>query len=78
MALWFNILLDPLDPQSSADLELLSSAADLVRSIPVRRLTPREVAYMKLVDSFVAELVRLGKCAIAKMTREREQMEQDM
>lgn len=70
MLLFIHILLEPLDPQSRIDLELLSSASDLIRSIPVRRLTAREIAYVKLADSFAAEVIRLGNCAISKATRE--------
>ncbi|CAM1502204.1 Fc.00g041880.m01.CDS01 [Cosmosporella sp. VM-42] len=73
MTLFFNILMNPLDPQAKEDLELLSSAADLIRSMPIRRLTSHEIGHIKMVDDFVAELIRLGNCAILKQTREREQ-----
>lgn len=73
MSLFFNLLMNPLEEQAQADLELLSSAAGLVRQMPVRRLTPHELAHMKLVNDFVAELIRLSKCAIAKATKERGQ-----
>ncbi|KAF7560408.1 hypothetical protein G7046_g3743 [Stylonectria norvegica] len=71
MTLFFNVLLHPLDPQAKEDLELLSSAADLVRNMPVRKLTPYEVGHVKLVDDFVDELIRLGNCAIEKEQREK-------
>lgn len=73
MSIFFNILMHPLEDQAKVDLELLSSAADLVKSMPASRLTPHELAYMKLVNDFVAELIRLCNCAIAKATRERDQ-----
>ncbi|KAF5005928.1 hypothetical protein FDECE_7686 [Fusarium decemcellulare] len=78
MSLFFNLLMNPLDEQAQMDLELLSSATDLIRNMPVRRLTPHELAHMKLINDFVAELIRLSKCAIAKATREREQRKREM
>lgn len=73
MTLFFNILLHPLDPQSKADVELLDSASNLIRDMTIRRLTHYEVVHIKLMNDFVMELIRLGKCAIEKATREREQ-----
>ena len=67
--------MNPLDPQSKADLELLSSAADLIRSMPIRRLTAYEIGHIKMVDDFVAEMLRLGNCAIMKETRQKVQRE---
>ncbi|KAF4973176.1 hypothetical protein FZEAL_9393 [Fusarium zealandicum] len=77
MGLFFNLIMNPLEEQAKMDLELLSSAADLVKNMPVRRLTPHELAHMKLVNDFVAELIRLSKCAIAKATRQREQRKRE-
>ncbi|KAH6867877.1 hypothetical protein B0T10DRAFT_451458 [Thelonectria olida] len=71
MTLFFNVLLNPLDTQVKFDLELLSSAADLIRSMPIRRLTEYEIEHLKMVDDFVAELIRLGNCAISKAKGER-------
>ncbi|KAH6988259.1 hypothetical protein BKA56DRAFT_578558 [Ilyonectria sp. MPI-CAGE-AT-0026] len=73
LTLFFNILIRPLDPQAKFDLELLKSAADIIKSIPVWRLTPYEIEYVEAVDEFAAELVRLGNCAIVKEARAREQ-----
>lgn len=67
----------PLDPQAKFDIDLLSEAADLVRSMPVRKMTAYEMSYMKLVNDFVAELIRLAHCAIAKATMELEQGQQN-
>ncbi|RSL97755.1 hypothetical protein CEP52_010738 [Fusarium oligoseptatum] len=78
MSLFFNLLMNPLEDRAQADLELLSSAAGLVRQLPVRRLTPHELSHMKLVNDFVTELIRLCKCAIAKATKEREQRNREM
>jgi hypothetical protein len=66
MTLFFNVLLNPLDSQAKLDLELLSSAADLIRNMPIRRLTEYEIEHFKMVDDFIAELIRLGNCAISK------------
>ncbi|KAF5020123.1 hypothetical protein F66182_7855 [Fusarium sp. NRRL 66182] len=66
MTLFLNILMNPLNDRAEDDIQLLQSAAHLVNSFPVSRFTPHEIAYMKMVDDFAAELVRLGRCAIAK------------
>jgi hypothetical protein len=71
MTIFLNILMNPLEPQAKLDLDLLSSATDLVRSMPVRRLTPYEIGHIKMVNEFVAELIRLGNCAISKADIER-------
>lgn len=71
MLLFFNILVNPLDPKAQHDLELLSTAAVVVGNMPIRRLTSNEIEHIKMVTDFVAELIRLGKCAIAKATREK-------
>ncbi|KND87494.1 putative transcriptional regulatory protein [Tolypocladium ophioglossoides CBS 100239] len=70
MTLFFNILRNPLDDQAILDVELLSAASELIRSMPIRRVTPHETAYLRKADEFVAELSRLGKCAIAKSQSE--------
>lgn len=72
MNLFFNVLLYPLDTQAKLDLGLLSSAADLIRSMPIRRLTRYEIEHLKMVDDFIAELIRLGNCAISKAKGEEE------
>lgn len=70
MALFLNILMDPLNPQVEADVALLASTADLIHSLPIQRLTSHEVAHVELVTEFVAELSALSKKAIAKATAE--------
>ncbi|KAF4438880.1 hypothetical protein F53441_12701 [Fusarium austroafricanum] len=79
MTLFFNILTDPLHERAEQDLELLKAAADLVNSLPVRRLTALEVSHMKMVNDFVVELVRLGRSAICKASMEKdEKLEKQM
>ncbi|KAL1962343.1 hypothetical protein VTN77DRAFT_9756 [Rasamsonia byssochlamydoides] len=73
LTIFCNILLNPLDPQADEDLELLNRVPELVKGIRIRQLTLNEILHIKLVDDFVAELTRLGKCAVAKARREREQ-----
>ncbi|KAJ6445414.1 fungal specific transcription factor domain-containing protein [Purpureocillium lavendulum] len=43
------------------DVELLSTASDVIRSMPLHRETAYETAYLRRMDCFVAELSRLGK-----------------
>lgn len=72
LTIFCNLLLQPLNPQSEEDIELLNSVPKLIESMRNRHLTPNEVAHVKIVDDFVAELTRLGKRAIAKARREQE------
>ncbi|KAH6950316.1 fungal-specific transcription factor domain-containing protein [Ilyonectria sp. MPI-CAGE-AT-0026] len=64
MTLFLHILAEPLAPLARSDLELLSSAVDLINSIPIRRLTLYEIGHIQLVNDFITELVRLGNCVI--------------
>jgi hypothetical protein len=61
-----NIIYNPLHAQADADLELLNSAPQLVRQMRLRRLARDEMAHMKMVDDFVAEIPRLASRAILK------------
>ncbi|TQN66759.1 putative transcriptional regulatory protein [Colletotrichum shisoi] len=67
-----NLLLQPLHSQAEEDIELLKSVPQLIEGMRNRQLTPHEVAHVKIVDAFVAELTRLGTCAIAKARREQQ------
>ncbi|KAI1491413.1 fungal-specific transcription factor domain-containing protein [Biscogniauxia mediterranea] len=71
LAIFCNILLKPLCPASQNDLELLNSAPELIRSLRTRRLSPHEITHMKMIEDFMAELTRLGTCAIMKAHREK-------
>ncbi|RGP78676.1 hypothetical protein FLONG3_3213 [Fusarium longipes] len=73
ITIFFNILMHPLRHGSNMDLELLGSAADLIYSLPVSRLTPHEVGYMKLLVELSRELFRLAKSAINKAVKESDQ-----
>ncbi|KPM43753.1 hypothetical protein AK830_g2739 [Neonectria ditissima] len=66
-----NILLNPLDPAAKDDLELLKTGPELIRRMRVHQL-PHEILHIKQVDNFVAELVRLGSCAIRNAQYERD------
>lgn len=70
ITLVLNMFVHPLNEQGQHDLELLISAANLIRCISTIRLKPSEVAYIKDTNSFVMELVFLGTCAIRKASRE--------
>lgn len=64
MCLFLNVVESPMAPQAESDLELLSSAAQTIRSIPVTRMTLRETNHIQSLNGLVAELVRLGNAAI--------------
>ncbi|KAL7813370.1 hypothetical protein V8C26DRAFT_405728 [Trichoderma gracile] len=66
LALFSNILSNPLDEVAPWDLEILRGAAGLFRGIPVRRLTLAELTHLKFLDAFSQELARLGELAIQK------------
>ena len=70
MGLFLNVVESPMAPQAESDLELLSSAAETIRSIPATRMTRRETSHIQSLDNLVAELVRLGKAAIALERRQ--------
>ncbi|PHH61100.1 hypothetical protein CDD81_762 [Ophiocordyceps australis] len=72
MTVFFNILRNPLDDAASRDVELLSSSYDVIRSMPISRITRVERDYLQEVDAFIAELYRLGKCAISKSRAEQQ------
>jgi hypothetical protein len=70
ITIFCNLLLYPLNTNAEQDLELLRSAPELIRGIRARRLTLNEIIHMKMIEDFVAELVRLGGCAIQKAREE--------
>ncbi|KAK9319400.1 hypothetical protein V1517DRAFT_332708 [Lipomyces orientalis] len=72
LTIFCNLLLDPLGPRAVQDLELLTSIPDMIRAIRIRQLTLNEILHIKLVDDVVAELTRLGRCAVVKARREGE------
>ncbi|EWZ86480.1 hypothetical protein BFJ63_vAg8790 [Fusarium oxysporum f. sp. narcissi] len=72
MMLFLHVLAEPLAPQSKSDLELLSLAAGLIRSMPILRLTAREAGHVQLVTDFITELARLGNCAVNNAEKEAE------
>ncbi|KAL1843555.1 hypothetical protein VTJ49DRAFT_1148 [Mycothermus thermophilus] len=72
-AIWIifcNLLNNPLDPNANVDLELLNSAPLLIKEMRLRRLARDEMAHMKMIDDFVAELARLGNAAVLKARQE--------
>ncbi|RMJ16366.1 hypothetical protein CDV36_003965 [Fusarium kuroshium] len=70
ISLFLNILMNPLDPQAQQDLELLASAADIFRLMPARQYTPQRLDQVQILESFVVELARLGRCAVYKKEAE--------
>ncbi|KAK2593082.1 hypothetical protein QQS21_009212 [Conoideocrella luteorostrata] len=64
MVLFFNILQNPDHLLATHDMELLSKASHIIRSMPIRRVTSHEKEYLVKMDKLVAELSRLSKCAV--------------
>lgn len=70
LTIFCNILHNPLDPQAAQDLELINRARDLIKGMPIPQPNRDELFHIYLVDEFIAELRRLGKCAISKAKQE--------
>ncbi|KAG6989283.1 putative transcriptional regulatory protein [Fusarium oxysporum f. sp. conglutinans] len=72
LTLFCNILLDPFDPQAEEDLNLLCTIPSLIRGLRKGPLAPKEQAYFEEVNEFFAELTRLGRCAIGRVSPARD------
>lgn len=70
LTIFYNILLNPLDPQAAQDLELLNRAPDLIKGMPIRQPNINALFHINHVNEFTTELIRLGKCAISKAKQE--------
>ncbi|KAH7171367.1 hypothetical protein EDB81DRAFT_942127 [Dactylonectria macrodidyma] len=68
--IFFNILTNPLDPQAEDDLHILSSASELITSMPICKLTSRETSHVDMVNEYVGEVIKFARCAMAKARRE--------
>ncbi|KAH6707388.1 C6 zinc finger domain-containing protein [Verticillium dahliae] len=68
LTLFCNILLDPCDAQAEDDLDLLCTIPSLIMSIKKSPLTAKEQAYFQEVNEFFAELTRLARCAIDRIS----------
>lgn len=75
ITLFCNILRDPLHQQARLDLELLSLAAGVIKSMPFRTVTHYEGLQVTAVEDAVLEAARLGQCAITKANSEDVRME---
>lgn len=72
LAIFCNILQNPLHPQAAKDLGLLRTTTGIMERIFLRQLPSlNEIVHIKLIADFVTELNRLGQCAIDKAWRER-------
>ncbi|KAJ5083331.1 hypothetical protein N7456_012758 [Penicillium angulare] len=72
LSLFLNIVIHPIDPQVQLDLELLMSAANSIRSIPMSTLTGNEIDLIHHIGDFAVRLVWLGSCAVMKAKRQKE------
>jgi hypothetical protein len=73
LTIFCNLLMNPLDPQAAQDLELLTQVPEMLKAIRFRQLTLNEILHMNLVSDFVAELTRLGRCAVVQAKRGEEE-----
>ncbi|CAL3969739.1 unnamed protein product [Diplocarpon coronariae] len=72
-----NTLLEPLDPSAERDIKLLESTAELIKWIRGQRSIQIDNADISRMDSFVSEVIRLGKSAIASAKKEHKELEPD-
>jgi len=70
LTLFRNILHNPLDPEINHLMNILREVPDLMRRIPIRKLTLGEVIHLRFLDGFTTGLVRLCECAITKARRD--------
>jgi hypothetical protein len=70
LALFCNILKDPLHLESSHDVAILQDVPAMINKIPIRNLTPAEVTHLRFLNGFTTELARLATCAVLKAHRE--------
>lgn len=65
MSVFLNILSNPQDQQAEEDLRLLQKTPDIIRNIQ-SPLTHNAHTHVDVIEGFVAEMVRLGTCAIER------------
>lgn len=65
LSVFLNILSHPQDPQAEEDLRLLQKTPDIIRNIQ-NPLAGNAHAHIDTIEAFVAEMVRLGVCAIKR------------
>ncbi|KAG9249797.1 uncharacterized protein F5Z01DRAFT_684377 [Emericellopsis atlantica] len=70
MSLFVNILIHPLGEGADSDLEHLTTAVGVIRSIPLGNLSADEIDYVQAMCDFMMELIRLGNCAIWKAKKD--------
>ncbi|KAH6890289.1 hypothetical protein B0T10DRAFT_537807 [Thelonectria olida] len=72
MSLFVNILIHPLVAQAKIDLQLVASAAAIIRDLSIRTAFRGEAAQVHELQGFVRELARLGDHAISRAKGEEE------
>ncbi|KAI6781573.1 C6 zinc finger domain-containing protein [Emericellopsis cladophorae] len=70
MSLFVNILIHPLGERADSDLEHLTMAVGVIRSIPLGNLSADDIDYAQTMCDFMVELIRLGNCAIWKTKKD--------
>ncbi|KAB8259950.1 hypothetical protein BDV32DRAFT_123704 [Aspergillus pseudonomiae] len=70
LTLFRNTLHNPLGPKAHSHVHILREVPDLIRRIPIRKLTLGEAIHLRFLDGFTTELARLGACAISQAEQE--------
>lgn len=64
--MFHNLIWVPLGPEAERHLDILRQVPQLLRQIPVRKLTLSEVTHLRFLDELITELARLAACAISR------------
>lgn len=65
LTIFCNIIHDPLHDLVASDIEMLGSIPRMIQGMHKRPLNPNEMCHFDMLETFVAELVRLAECAIS-------------
>ncbi|KAI0549059.1 hypothetical protein F4679DRAFT_548075 [Xylaria curta] len=66
VSLFIDILAHPQNAESHTALEYLSAALKIIQSLSNKTSTQDGLKYTQEINQFIMELIRLGRCAIAK------------
>jgi hypothetical protein len=72
LAIFCNILINPLDPQVTNDIELVEGLPTYLRCIKSHPKSQQERIFLGMAEELCAELGRLGRSAVA-MAREHQE-----
>ncbi|KAI1740698.1 hypothetical protein F4680DRAFT_464986 [Xylaria scruposa] len=69
VSLFIDILAHPQNAESHTALDYLSAALNIIQNLSSKTSTQDDLKYTQEINRFIMELIRLGRCAIAKAQR---------